>query len=115
MYLAEYILNYTRYLFTMVDHFTKFEWTILIKNKKTKTTYSASKRWSTSYLKPKFLYIDNGEEFLNKVMENYLKQNNIDHITGGPYNHPQHQWAVERLVKLFKIFWYQLKIIMGIL
>ena len=40
------------------------------------------------------LHTDNGGEFKNKVIENYLKENNIDHITGGPYN-SQHQEAVE--------------------
>ena len=30
--------------------------------------------------KTKNLHIENGEEFRNKVMENYLKENNIDNI-----------------------------------
>ena len=49
----------------------------------------------------KNLHLDNGEEFRNKVMENYWK--NIDHIIEGPYN-SQHQGAVEALNKTFKIF-----------
>ena len=36
-------------------------------------------------------------------MENYLKENNIDHITGVPYN-LQHQGAVEASNKTIKIF-----------
>ena len=40
------------------------------------------------------MYIDNDGEFKNKVMENYLEENNIDHITRGPYN-PQYQGSVE--------------------
>ena len=36
--------------------------------------------------KTKKLHLDNGEEFRNKVMENYLKENNIDHTIEGPYN-----------------------------
>ena len=36
-------------------------------------------------------------------MENYLKENNIDHIIEGTYN-SQHQGAVEALNKTFKIF-----------
>ena len=47
---------------------------------------SAFKQWLTSYLKQKILHLDNGEEFRNKVMENYLKENNVDHIIKGPYN-----------------------------
>ena len=57
----------------------------------------------TSYLKPKILHTDNGGEFRNKLMENYLKENNIDHITGGPYN-PQHQGAVEAFNRTIQDF-----------
>ena len=59
----------------------------------------------TSYLKQKILNLDNGEEFRNKVMENYLKENNIDHIIEVPYN-SQHQGAVEAFIKTFKILMY---------
>ena len=44
------------------------------------------KQWLTSYLNTKNLHTDNFGEFRNKVMENYLKENNIDHITGGTNN-----------------------------
>ena len=53
--------------------------------------------------KTKNLHIDNGEEFRNKVMKNYLKENNIDHIIEGPYN-SQHQGVVEAFNKTIKIF-----------
>ena len=33
-----------------------------------------------------FLHTDNDEEFRDIVMENYLKENNIDHFNRGPYN-----------------------------
>ena len=36
--------------------------------------------------KTKNLHLDNGEEFRNKEMKKYLKENNIDHIIEGPYN-----------------------------
>ena len=36
-------------------------------------------------------------------MEIHLKENNVDHIIGGPYN-SQHQGAVEAFNKTFKIF-----------
>ena len=49
------------------------------------------------------IYKDNGEEFRNEMMENYLKENNIDDITGGPYN-PQHQGAVEAFNKTIHNF-----------
>ena len=37
-------------------------------------------------------------------MENYLEENNIDHITGGHYN-PQHQGAVEVFNKTIQDFY----------
>ena len=40
-------------------------------------------------------------------MENYLKVNNIDHITGDPYN-SQHQWAVKTFN--YQDFLFQLRI-----
>ena len=52
----------------MVDHFTKFGWGILMKNKKAETILSTFKQWLTSYIKPKNLHLDNGEEFRNKVI-----------------------------------------------
>ena len=52
----------------------------------------------------------NGGVFRNKVIKNYLKENNIDHITGGPYN-LQHQGAVEAFNKTIQDFFYQLRII----
>ena len=55
--------------------------------------------------KTKKLRLDNGEKFRNKVMENYLKENNnnINHIIEGLYN-LQHQGAIEAFNKTFKIF-----------
>ena len=64
---------------------------------------SSFKQWLASYLKQKILHLDNGEELRNKVMKNDLKQNNVDHIIGGPYN-SQHQGAVKSFNKTIKIF-----------
>ena len=57
----------------------------------------------TSFLKPKILHLNNGWKFRNKVVENYLIENNIDYIIEGPYN-SQHQGAVEAFSKTIKIF-----------
>ena len=54
VYLADYISNEARYLFTMADHFSKFGWAILIHNKKIDAILNAFKQWVTSYLNPKF-------------------------------------------------------------
>ena len=36
-------------------------------------------------------------------MENYLKENSIDNITGGPYN-SQHKGGAKHLIKLPRFF-----------
>ena len=64
---------------------------------------SVSKQKLTSYLKPKMLHLDNGWKFKNKVIQNCLKENNIDYIIECPYN-SQHQEAVESFNKAIKIF-----------
>ena len=43
-------------------------------------------------------------------MENYLKENNIDHIAWGPYN-PKHQGVVDVFNKTIQDFLYQLRIV----
>ena len=52
---------------------------------------------------------DNGKEFINPSVVNYLKENNIKLIKGLPYN-PHSQGAVERIHNtirnmLYVIFW----------
>ena len=86
----------------MVDHFTKFGWAILIKNKKENDL-----EWFQTIIdilfKTKKLHLDNDWKFRNKVMENYLKENNVDNIIGVPYN-SQHQGSVKSFNKTIKIF-----------
>ena len=57
----------------------------------------------TSYLKQNILHLDNGWKFRNKVMQNCLKENNVDHIIEDTYN-SQHQRDIEAFNKTFKIF-----------
>ena len=64
---------------------------------------SAFKQWLTSYLILKKIHLYYGWKFRYKEMENYLKENYIDHIIGGPYN-SQHQGVVEAFNKTIKIF-----------
>ena len=74
-----------------------------MKNKKEQIILSVSKQRLTSYLKPNILHLDNGWKFRNKVMQNCLKENNIDHITWGTFN-PQHQVADEAFNKAIQDF-----------
>ena len=54
--------------------------------------------------KIKTLHTDNSENFRNKVMENYFKENNFDHIIRGPIIHNIKE-PLKLLIKLFKIFY----------
>ena len=82
--------------------FTKFR-KRKFNDKKAKNILSVSKQILTSYLKPKMLHLDIGWKFRNKVIQNCLKENNIDYIIEGHYN-SQHQGAVESFNKAIKIF-----------
>ena len=54
--------------------------------------------------KTKKMHTGNDGEFKNKMMENYLNENNIDHITGGPDN-PKHQGVFEVFNKTIQNFY----------
>ena len=49
------------------------------------------------------MHTDNDEEYRDIMMENYLKENNINHINRGAYN-PQHQGTVEVFNKTIQDF-----------
>ena len=42
-----------KYLFTMVDHFTKYGWIILLKDKTLLTVLRAFRKWITTHNTPK--------------------------------------------------------------
>ena len=55
--------------------------------------------------KTKNLHFDNGEEFRNKVMENYLKENNIDTLSKVLIIHNIKE-PLKRLIKLSRFLIY---------
>ena len=83
-----------KYLFTMVDHFTKYGWIIPLKDKASLTVLRAFKKWITTHNTPMILQTDNGAEFKNKIISQFCSERNVQQIYGVPYN-PQHQGAVE--------------------
>ena len=85
MHLADYISNDARYLFTMVDHFIKYGWEILMKINR-QNYLECFQTMIDIIFKTKSLHTDNGGVFNDIVMENYFLKNNIDHITWDPYN-----------------------------
>ena len=89
------------YLFDIIDHFSKFGMSYLIENKEAKTILKTLKNALECNGFPKELGSDKGREFCNNLIENYLKEKNIEFFHGMPYN-PHSQGVVERFHKTIK-------------
>ena len=85
------------YILTCIDHFSKYAWAIPIKNKEAITVRNAI---ANVFIQghPEIIQSDNGKEFINKILDEYLSGINITHIYGSPY-HPQSQGAIEAFNK----------------
>ena len=67
-----------RYMLNVIDVFSKFAWSIPMKNKTGVTTLEAFKEIvKQSSRIPKHLWVDKGLEFYNKYVGGWLKQNGI--------------------------------------
>ena len=73
--------NY-RYIFIIVDNFSKYLWAIPLKNKYSQTiTNEFSNILSSSKRKPFKIESDRGTEFYNSIFQNFLKSKNIHHYS----------------------------------
>ena len=71
-----------RYIFIIIDNFSKYLWAIPLKNKYSPTiTNKFSNRITTSKRKPLKLESDRGTEFYNSMFQNLLKSKNIHHYS----------------------------------
>ena len=71
-----------RYIFIVIDNFSKYLWGIPLKNKYSKTiTDEFSNIITTSKRKPLKLESDRGTEFYNSIFQNLLKSKNIHHYS----------------------------------
>ncbi|GFY19646.1 uncharacterized transposon-derived protein F54H12.3 [Trichonephila clavipes] len=70
--LAEFNKGY-KYLLTCIDLFSKFAWAVPLKDKFGKSVKSRLEIIFKER-KPKVLQTDAGKEFLNKIVQNYLKK-----------------------------------------
>ena len=71
-----------RYIFIVIDNFSKYLWAIPLKNKYSQTiTNEFSNILTTSKRKPNKLESDRGSEFYNSVFQNFLKSKNIHHYS----------------------------------
>ena len=71
-----------RYIFIIVDNFSKYLWAIPLKNKYSQTiTNEFSNILTKSKRKPIKLESDRGTEFYNNIFQNFLKSKNIHHYS----------------------------------
>ena len=71
-----------RYIFIIIDYFSKYLWAIPLKNKYSQTiTNEFSNILTTSKRKPIKLESDRGTEFYNSILQNFLKVKNIHHYS----------------------------------
>ena len=69
--------NY-RYVFVIIDNFSKFGWTIPLKNKNAqKIKDSFENILISSKRKPNLIESDRGKEFYNNIFQDFLNKNNI--------------------------------------
>ena len=76
--------NY-KYIIDCIDHFSKFYWGYLIRDKTAKTTLNKIKNFIAINKKPVIIQTDNGLEFKNKMLETFLKEQGIKHILSRPH------------------------------
>ena len=67
-----------RFLFCVIDIYSKYPWVIPLKDKKGTTITNASQKiLSKSNHKPNKIWVDKGSEFYNRSMKSFLLNNNI--------------------------------------
>ena len=71
-----------RYIFIIIDNFSKYLWAIPLKNKYSQTiTNEFSNILTTSKRKPLKIESDRGSEFYNSFFQNFLKSKSIHHYS----------------------------------
>ena len=71
-----------RYIFIIIDNYSKYLWAIPLKNKYSQTiTNEFSNILSTSKRKPLKIESDRGSEFYNSIFQTFLKSKNIQHYS----------------------------------
>ena len=67
-----------RYVLVTIDNFSKYGWTILLKNKNALTIKDSFKNiLLNSKIKPNLIESDRGKEFYNNIFQDFLNKNNI--------------------------------------
>ena len=67
-----------RYVLVVIDNFSKFVWTVPLKNKNAQTTKDSFENiLLVSKTKPKLIESDGGKEFYNKIFQDFLNKDNM--------------------------------------
>ena len=83
---AKHNKNY-RFVLFVIDSFSKFLYTVPIKNKTASSVIPAFKQvFRKAEAKPSMLHVDNGMEFYSNVMKDFFKENGIKIYSIHPFN-----------------------------
>lgn len=101
----EYWNNSYSWILIVIDHFTKYAWAFVLKNKGMQTV---AKELEPILFKhqPKILQSDNGSEFCNEVLEAIVAKTGTKQIFSSPYK-PNSNGAIESFVKTLKRMIYK--------
>ena len=89
-----------RYIFIVIDNFSKYLFAIPLKNKYSQTiTNEFSNIITTSKRKPIKIESDRGTEFYNSIFKNFLKSKNIHHYSGYTDKRPS---IAERVIRTIR-------------
>ena len=89
-----------RYIFIIIDNFSKYLFAIPLKNKFSQTiTNEFSNILTTSKRKPLKIESDRGSEFYNSIFQNFMKSKNIQHYSR--YTDKGHSIA-ERVIRTLR-------------
>ena len=96
--LSRYNKGY-KYLLTCIDIFSKYAFVLPLKTKQGQELVQAFQKILSTGRKPTKLQTDQGTEFLNRVFQKFLRDNNIDFFT---VNSGLKASVVERFNRTFK-------------
>ena len=105
IYLSDYLVGSMegRYLLTIIDHFSKFGVISLVPNKKSTPVLKALKRCLRITGKPGIIQSDNGGQFNNDLMKDFLKYQGIEYIISSSY-YPSPKAQLRGLIELCRAF-----------
>ena len=84
------------WILNITDCYSKYLYSVAMKNKTAESILNSFKKVLFAEGAPKSVQTDNGKEFVNRYLKEFLECHNIKHIRGRP-RHPQNQGQVERL------------------